>query len=66
MKMGNSQKKIGLFILGIIIFSVVNLTHFIDKTQSIDPFFTLVFKTNGGVVRPDLKLTPVEEEEKRR
>ncbi|NHJ06253.1 MAG: hypothetical protein EAX90_15610, partial [Candidatus Heimdallarchaeota archaeon] len=23
------------------------------KTNAIDPFFTLVFKTNGGGVRPD-------------
>ena len=23
------------------------------KTDAIDPFFTLVFKTNGGGVRPD-------------
>ncbi|MHA1121508.1 MAG: ABC transporter substrate-binding protein [Candidatus Heimdallarchaeota archaeon] len=51
--MGNSRKKIGIIILGIIILSIVNLSLFIDRTQSIDPFFTLVFKTNGGGVRPD-------------
>ncbi|MBK5114827.1 MAG: hypothetical protein KGD59_11695 [Candidatus Heimdallarchaeota archaeon] len=53
MKMGNSKKKIGLLFLGILLLSVLNLSFTMKRTHALDPFFTLVFKTNGGGVRPD-------------
>jgi len=53
LKMENSRKKLGLVLFVIILFSNICLSHLVNRTQSIDPFFTLVFKTNGGGVRPD-------------
>ncbi|MCE7746495.1 MAG: hypothetical protein GPJ52_15310 [Candidatus Heimdallarchaeota archaeon] len=59
------KRKIVVYLLLVIFCSNFILIN-IQESERIDPYFTLVFKTNGGVVRPDLKLTPVEEEEKRR
>ncbi len=54
MKMGNSRKKIGIFILGILLVSIINLSFSMKRSEAMpEPFFTLVFKTNGGGVRPD-------------
>ena len=59
------KRKIVVYLLLVIFCSNFILIN-IQESERIDPYFTLVFKTNGGVVKPDLKLTPVEEEEKRR
>ena len=46
------KRKIVVYLLLVIFCSNFMLIN-IQESESIDPYFTLVFKTNGGGVRPD-------------
>jgi len=52
-EMKRTRKAITCLLVGVIIgISIFSNCH-VNKVESINPFFTLVFKTNGGGVRPD-------------